>query len=194
MWRPMPPHPSTACVRSRNLAARGQHRLVTVPAGAEPALRPDLLPAAGHLDRAWPGIGREPSQQVAGERMSASPGAHHRNFCCPAAQPMRPPLRRLLDQAYTSGVPGLGRHSSNSPRRPPGRVGRTQVHAVASAPSVSFRPGASWPLSRLPGASATLVTVSPPALPPAAGSSRRKHRTVAVASAIARIAAPAHAS
>ena len=28
---------------------------------------------AGHLDRAWPGTGRKPSQQVADERMPASP-------------------------------------------------------------------------------------------------------------------------
>jgi hypothetical protein len=41
------------------------------------------------------------------------------------------------------------------------------VHAVASTPSASFRPGASWPQSRLSSASATLVTVSPPALPAA---------------------------
>lgn len=41
------------------------------------------------------------------------------------------------------------------------------MHAVASTPSVSLRPGASWPQSRLSGASATLVTVSLPALPAA---------------------------
>jgi hypothetical protein len=41
------------------------------------------------------------------------------------------------------------------------------VHAVASTPSASFRPGASWPQSRLSSASATLVRVSPPAVPAA---------------------------
>src|SRR5260370_36459668 len=57
------------------LAALRQHRLATLPPRAEPALRRDLPPAAGHLDRAWPGTGREPGQQPADERTSAPPRA-----------------------------------------------------------------------------------------------------------------------
>src|SRR5258708_38678372 len=45
------------------LAARGQHRLVTDPARAAPALRRSLLPAAGHLDPPWPAPAASPLNQ-----------------------------------------------------------------------------------------------------------------------------------
>ena len=121
---------------------------------------------AGHLDRAWPGTGREPGQQVADERMSASPGAHHQLLLsCGPADAAAPPATARSGVHFRRARSGTSLQQQTS--QAPGRVGRTQVHAVASTPSVAFRPGASWPLSRLSSASATLVTVSPPGLPAA---------------------------
>ena len=148
------------------LAARGQHRLATVPAGAEPALRRDLLPAAGHLDRAWPGAGREPGQHVAGGRMSASPRAHHQLLLsCGPADATAPPatarsgvhFRRARSRRPLRQQPS---QAAGEGRQDPGACGGLGAFRV-------FSPGcimaAVQALQRLP----RLGTVSPPALPAA---------------------------
>jgi hypothetical protein len=58
--------PSGRALDADGLAVEQSHTKPT--AGSQMREHP-----AGHLDRAWPGTGRKPSQQVADERMSASP-------------------------------------------------------------------------------------------------------------------------